>query len=179
MSRGDRLEETYYSFSYSPIVRRIRQNRRPLLSQCRAHCEHAQRPSPPHTLRAVRERAPRKIHRRSLRHLSRHTRQQSRRHSVLAPLPDGIRRDIFHRRRSKAPSTSPKTSMASVLARVSLDGKTPSTIWPLDKVIAFSKAEIIQFPPHGALPIGAANRPLRKPSFFPSHLRLKPLHSVS
>ena len=46
MSRGDRLEETYYSFSYSPIFDESGKVAGLSLSQLRANGQHAQRPPP-------------------------------------------------------------------------------------------------------------------------------------
>ena len=166
MSRGDRLEETYYSFSYSPIFDESGKI-------AGLFCPSSERTA--NTLNARRLRTLSELSANAL--LEKSTGAACA--SFLATLannPDDIPFSLLYLMESAATSSTAvlegtvhvAKDIAGISPRkVSLDGKTPSTLWPLDKVIAFSKAEIIQFPPHGALPIGAANQSVTEAIVLP------------
>jgi signal transduction histidine kinase/DNA-binding response OmpR family regulator len=166
MSRGDRLEETYYSFSYSPIFDESGK-------VAGIFCPSSERTA--NTLNARRLRTLSGLSANSL--LEKSTGGACA--SFLATLannPDDIPFSLLYLMEPGATSSTAILEGAVHVAsniegisphRISLDGKSPATLWPLDKVIAFSKAEIIQFPPHDALPIGAANRPVSEAIVLP------------
>ena len=176
MSRGDRLEETYYSFSYSPIFDESGKI-------AGLFCPSAERTAI--TLNARRLRTLSELSANSL--LEKSTSSACATFlATLANNPDDIPFALLYLMEpGVAPSTAVLEGIAHVARnvegisprRISLDGKSPGTLWPLDKVIAFSKAEIIQFPSHSALPLGAADQPITEAIVLPvaSPTQLTPL----
>src|SRR6201999_1200124 len=159
MSRGNRLEETYYSFSYSPIFDESGK-------VAGLFCPSAERTA--NMLNARRLRTLSELSANAL--LEKSTSAACA--SFLATLannPDDIPFALLYLMEPGATSSPALLEGAAHVAkdvtpisphRISLDRISPATLWPLDKVIAFGKAEIIQFPPNSALPIGAANQPI-------------------
>jgi signal transduction histidine kinase/DNA-binding response OmpR family regulator len=166
MSRGDRLEETYYSFSYSPIFDESGK-------VAGLFCPSSERTA--NTLNARRLRTLSELSANSLLEKST-TAACATFLATLANNPDDIPFALLYLMESGA--TPSVATLAGTLhvsndiqgispRRISLEGKSPGTLWPLDKVIAFSKAEIIQIPPHDALPHGAADQPVREAIILP------------
>ena len=176
MSRGNRIEETYYSFSYSPIFDESGR-------VAGLFCPSAERTA--NTLNARRLRTLSELSANAL--LEKSTSSACATFlATLANNPDDIPFAILYLMEPGATSsTAVLEGIAHVVKdiegisprRVSLDGKSFSTIWPLDKVIAFSKAEIFQIPPHSALPRGAADQPVTEAIVLPvaSPTQLAPL----
>jgi signal transduction histidine kinase/FixJ family two-component response regulator len=166
MSRGDRLEETYYSFSYSPIFDESGKI-------AGLFCPSSERTA--NTLNARRLRTLSELSANSL--LEKSTDAACATFlATLANNPDDIPFALLYLMEPGA-TTSTATLTGTIHVdhdvqgisprRISLEGKSPGTLWPLDKVIAFSKAEIIQIPPHDALPHGAADQPVREAIILP------------
>src|SRR5580704_15664634 len=165
MSRGDRLEETYYSFSYSPIFDESGKI-------AGLFCPSSERTA--NTLNARRLRTLSELSANSL--LEKSTDAACATFlATLANNPDDIPFALLYLMESGA---TPFATLAGTIhvdndvqgispRRVSLEGKSPGTLWPLDKVIAFSKAEILRIPPHDALPHGAAEQPVREAIILP------------
>ena len=166
MSRGDRLEETYYSFSYSPIFDESGKI-------AGLFCPSSERTA--NTLNARRLRTLSELSANSL--LEKSTDAACATFlATLANNPDDIPFALLY---LMEPGSTPSiATLAGTIhvdhdvqdispRRISLDGKSPATLWPLDKVIAFSKAEIIQIPPHETLPHGAADQPVREAIILP------------
>jgi signal transduction histidine kinase/CheY-like chemotaxis protein len=166
MSRGDRLEETYYSFSYSPIFDESGKI-------AGLFCPSSERTA--NTLNARRLRTLSELSANSL--LEKSTDAACATFlATLANNPDDIPFALLYL--MEAGATPSVATLAGTLhvdndvqdispRRISLDGKSPGILWPLDKVIAFSKAEIIEIPPHNALPHGAADQPVREAIILP------------
>ena len=176
MSRGDRLEETYYSFSYSPIFDESGK-------VAGLFCPSAERTA--NTLNARRLRTLSELSANALLEKSTSTACASFL-STLANNPDDIPFSLLYLMEPSATSSTVVLEETVHVAkdiegisprRVSLDGKSAGILWPLDKVLAFGKAEIIQFPPHSALPIGAASQPVTEAIVLPvaSPTQLAPL----
>ena len=166
MSRGDRLEETYYSFSYSPIFDESGK-------VAGLFCPSSERTA--NTLNARRLRTLSELSANSL--LEKSTDAACATFlATLANNPDDIPFALLY---LMEPGATPSiATLAGTIhvdkdvqgispRRISLEGKSPGILWPLDKVIAFSKAEIIQIPPHNALPNGAADQPVREAIILP------------
>ncbi len=165
MSRGDRLEETYYSFSYSPIFDESGKI-------AGLFCPSSERTA--NTLNARRLRTLSELSANSL--LEKSTDAACATFlATLANNPDDIPFALLYL--MEAGSTPSIATLAGTIhvdhdvqdispRRISLDGKSPATLWPLDKVIAFSKAEIIQIPPHRRFRTALPINPFAKPSFF-------------
>ncbi len=166
MNRGNRLEETYYSFSYSPIFDESG-------NVAGLFCPSAERTA--NTLNARRLRTLSELSANAL--LEKSTSAACATFlSTLANNPDDIPFSLLYLMEpGSTASTATLEGTAHVAenvdgispVRVSLDGKSPRTLWPLDKVIAFGKAEIIQIPPHKALPLGAADQPVTEAIVLP------------
>src|SRR3984957_2713273 len=166
MSRGDRLEETYYSFSYSPIFDESGKI-------AGLFCPSSERTA--NTLNARRLRTLSELSANSL--LEKSTDAACATFlATLANNPDDIPFALLY---LMEPGATPSiATLAGTIhvdkdvqgispRRISLEGKSPGTLWPLDKVIAFSKAEILRIPPHDALPHGAADQPVREAIILP------------
>src|SRR5579862_541646 len=166
MRRGDYLEETYYSFSYSPIYDESGK-------VAGLFCPSAETTAK--TLNARRLRTLSELSANSL--LEKSTDAACATFlATLANNPDDIPFALLY---LMEPGSTPSiATLAGTIhvdhdvqdispRRISLDGKSPATLWPLDKVIAFSKAEIIQIPAHDALPHGAADQPVREAIILP------------
>jgi signal transduction histidine kinase/CheY-like chemotaxis protein len=166
MSRGNRLEETYYSFSYSPIFDESGK-------VAGLFCPSAERTA--NTLNARRLRTLSELSANAL--LEKSTSAAcSTFLATLANNPDDIPFSLLYLMEPGA--TSPTAVLEQTVhvakdiegispRRVSLDGKSSNVLWPLDKVIAFGKAEIIQIQPHSALPLGAAGQPVTQAIVLP------------
>jgi signal transduction histidine kinase/DNA-binding response OmpR family regulator len=166
MSRGDRLEEVYYSFSYSPIFDESGK-------VAGLFCPSSERTA--NTLNARRIRTLSELSSNALLEKSTATACATFL-ATLANNPDDIPFSILYLMEAGAASSTaalegtvhvPKHLEGISPQRISLDGKSRTTLWPLDKVIAFSKAEIIQFPPHNSLPLGAADQPVTEAIILP------------
>jgi signal transduction histidine kinase/CheY-like chemotaxis protein len=166
MSRGDRLEETYYSFSYSPIFDESGK-------VAGLFCPSSERTA--NTLNARRLRTLSELSANSL--LEKSTDAACATFlATLANNPDDIPFALLY---LMEPGATPSAAtLAGTIhvdndvpdispRRISLDSKSLGTLWPLDKVIAFSKAEILRIPPHDALPHGAADQPVREAIILP------------
>jgi signal transduction histidine kinase/DNA-binding response OmpR family regulator len=176
MSRGDRLEETYYSFSYSPIFDESGK-------VAGLFCPSSERTA--NTLNARRLRTLSELSANSL--LEKSTDAACATFlATLANNPDDIPFALLYLMEPGAiPSIATLAGTIHVdhnvqdisPRRISLDSKSPGTLWPLDKVIAFSKAEILRIPPHDALPHGAADQSVREAIILPiaSPAQLTPL----
>jgi len=176
MSRGDRLEETYYSFSYSPIFDESGK-------VAGLFCPSAERTA--NTLNARRLRTLSELSANSL--LEKSTSGACATFlQTLANNPDDIPFALLYLMEPGA--TASIAALEGTVhisenvdgispAKIALDGRSPGTLWPLDKVIAFGKAEIIQVPSHRALPLGAADQPVREAIALPvaSPTQLTPL----
>jgi signal transduction histidine kinase/CheY-like chemotaxis protein len=166
MSRGDRLEETYYSFSYSPIFDESGK-------VAGLFCPSSERTA--NTLNARRLRTLSELSANSL--LEKSTDAACATFlATLANNPDDIPFALLYLMEPGA--TSSVATLAGTIhvdkdvqgispRKISLDSKSLGTLWPLDKVIAFSKAEILRIPPHDALPHGAADQPVREAIILP------------
>src|ERR1700733_1014487 len=166
MSRGDRLEETYYSFSYIPIFDESGKI-------AGLFCPSSERTA--NTLNVRRLRTLSELSANSL--LEKSTDAACATFlATLANNPDDIPFALLY---LMEPGSTPSiATLAGTIhvdhdvpdispRRVSLHGKSPATLWPLDKVIAFSKAEILRIPPHDALPHGAADQSVREAIILP------------
>ena len=164
MSRGDRIEETYYSFSYSPIFDESGKI-------AGIFCPSSERTA--NTLNARRLRTLSDLSANALLEKSAGAACSSFL-STLSNNPDDIPFSLLYLMDAgNASATLEGTSNIPLDVdtisprKISLDGKSPGALWPLDRVVAFSKAEIIRISPHPAIPVGSADQPVREAIVLP------------
>jgi signal transduction histidine kinase/DNA-binding response OmpR family regulator len=177
MSRGERLEETYYSFSYSPIFDESGKVAGLFCpsSERTANILNARR------LRTLSELSSKALIEKSIAAAC---------DSFLATLtnnPDDIPFAMLYLMEER-PDTSKATLQCSSYIEkqsevfaprtISVDaGSSSELFWPLAKVVAFSKAEVVTLPENDFLPRGSAEQRVREAIVLPidSPTQLAPL----